>query len=296
MRVLISGGSGLIGSELRRQLDVAGHAALMLVRREPRAPDEFRWDPTTLTVDVTLFDDVDAVVNLSGASLARLPWTPGYRRTILQSRVQATRTLTDAMSRANNPASVLLNASAVGFYGNRPGQRLTESSPAGSGFLPPVVAKWEREAARAPESTRVVMLRTGLVLAREGALRPLLPLTRLGLAGPLGTGRQHWAWISLHDEAAAIVHLLTSTLSGPVNLVGPEPATADDVIKGLADALHRPFLLRVPAPLVELALQDAGKELLLADQQVSSGRLQDDGFRFAHSTPAEAIQWMLAPR
>ncbi|MCU1635468.1 MAG: Nucleoside-diphosphate sugar epimerase [Cryobacterium sp.] len=296
MRVLISGGSGLIGSALRRQLKAAGHAALMLVRREPRSPDEFRWDPATLTVDVTLLDDVDAVVNLSGASLARLPWTPGYRRAILQSRVQATRTLTDALGRATNPASVLLNASAVGFYGNRPGEQLTEASSAGTGFLPSVVANWEREAALAPEPTRVVMVRTGLVLARDGALRPLLPLTRLGLAGPLGTGRQHWAWISLHDEAAAIVHLLTSTLSGPVNLVGPTPATADDVIKGLADSLHRPYRLRVPAPLVELALQDAGKELLLADQQVTPTKLHDDGFRFAHETPAAAIEWMLAQR
>jgi uncharacterized protein len=294
MRVLISGASGLIGSELRGQLTAAGHTPLRLVRRAPRKPDEYRWNPATLSVDVGVFDTVDAVVNLSGASLARLPWTPGYRRTILQSRVHATRTLTDAITRAAKPPMVLLNASAVGFYGDRPGEVLTESSPAGHGFLARVVSTWEREAELAAAATRVVACRTGLVLARGGALAPLIPLATLGLAGPLGSGRQHWPWISLHDEAAAFVHLLSSSLSGPVNLVGPTPASADEVIGRLAESLHRPYgLLPVPAPLLTLALQDAGRDLLLADQRVSSGLLQGDGFRFAHHTAQSAIEGML---
>ena len=293
MRVLIAGASGLIGRELSRQVETAGHTPVRLVRREALGPNEIRWDPATLVLDPSVLDDIDAVVNLSGASLARLPWTSGYRQEILQSRLHATRTLTDALRRSTNPPTVLLNGSAVGIYGNRPGEVLSETSAVGTDFLAEVVTRWEAEAQLAPESTRVVTLRTGLVLAKGGALKPVLPLAKLGLAGPLGSGMQHWAWISLHDEAAAIVHLLTSTLSGPVNLVGPTPATANDIISTLAAALHRPFRLPVPKPILTFLLQDAARQLLLADQQVSAQKLLDDGFEFAQRTPATAIAWML---
>ena len=294
MRVLVSGASGLIGTELCAQLRAADHTVARLVRRDPRGADEFRWSPTTLSMDESALDGVDAVVNLSGASIARLPWTKAYRREILDSRVQVTRTLTDAMGRQTAPPAVLLNASAVGIYGDRPNEVLTEQSPAGTDFLAKVTGAWEAEAARAPESTRVVTLRTGLVIARGGALKPLLPIVKLGLGGPLGRGTQHWPWISLHDEAAAFVHLLTSTLAGPVNLVGPAPATANDVIRAVSDGLRRPFLLPVPAFVLTLALQDAARALLLADQQIAPDRLQKDGFVFAQKTAADAVAWMLS--
>lgn len=293
MRVLIAGASGLIGRELSRQLDAAGHAPVRLVRREALGKNEIRWDPAAQVLDARVLDDVDAVVNLSGASLAHLPWTSGYRTEILQSRLSATRTLNDALGRSTTPPTVLLNGSAVGVYGDRPGEILTETSTSGTDFLADVVTQWEAAASLAPQPTRVVMLRTGLVLAKGGALKPVIPLAKLGLAGPLGAGTQHWAWVSLHDEAAAIVHLLTSTLSGPVNLVGPSPATSNDIIRGLAQALNRPFVLPVPAAILTLLLQDAARQLLLADQQVSAQKLLDDGFEFAHRTPATAIAWML---
>jgi hypothetical protein len=293
VRVLIAGASGLIGRELGRQLDTSGHTPVRLVRREPLGKNEVRWNPATQNLDPHVVDGIDAVVNLSGASLARLPWTMGYRREILESRLSATRTLTNALGKSATPPTVLLNGSAVGVYGDRPGEVLSEASGAGTDFLADVVTQWEAAAAKAPDSTRVVLLRTGLVLARGGALKPVLPLARLGLAGPLGGGNQHWAWISLHDEAAAIVHLLTSTLSGPVNLVGPTPATSNDIIKALATALHRPFILPVPKPVLTFLLQDAARQLLLADQKVSAQTLLDDGFEFFHRTPATAIAWML---
>nr|WP_240614457.1 TIGR01777 family oxidoreductase [Amnibacterium flavum] len=290
MRVLIAGASGLIGTELQRQLTEAGHEIRTLVRREPKSPTEFTWAPDAKILDFRLLDEVDAVINLSGASLNHLPWTAGYREQILRSRVKATQALVEAMAMTSSPPPVFLSGSAVGIYGDRPGTRLTEDAAPGEGFLPDVVEAWEAAASLAPDKTRTVFLRTGLVLApKGGALDPLRLLTKLGISGPLGTGGQHWPWISLHDEAAAIVHLLTSDLSGPVNLAGPTPATASRIGARLAADLHRPFAIPVPEKVIELALRDAGRELLLASQKVVPARLLADGFAFRYETSDQAI-------
>ncbi|MFB2584056.1 TIGR01777 family oxidoreductase [Herbiconiux liukaitaii] len=288
--VLIAGGSGFIGTELASQLRAEGHTVLILVRRPARSATERSWDPEARWLKTSILDGVDAVINLSGASISRLPWTLPYKKEILQSRLQATSTLTEAILRADSPPEVFLSGSAVGFYGDRPGEKLTESSPVGTGFLAKVTDAWEKAAAPAAEATRLVTLRTGLVIGTGGgALKPLALLAKLGLAGPLGSGEQIWPWVSLRDEAAAIRHLLTSTLAGPVNLVGPEPVAASVVGRELAEELHRPFWLPAPAWALKAALADAGRDLLLADQDVSSQKLMMDGFTFADQTIDDAL-------
>jgi len=295
MRVVIARASGLIGRPLVDRLRARGDTVVRLVRRPVASSDEARWDPAGGVLDPLLVEGADAVVNLAGASIGRLPWTRSYRREIRRSRISATKTIVDAIHAASAPPRVLVNASAVGFYGSRPGERLTEQSAPGDGFLSNVVQQWEWEAMRAADATRVVLARTAIVLASEGVLQPLMLLARTGLAGPLAGGRQHWPWVSLDDEVGALVHLIDSDLAGPVNIVGPEAATAATLTSALAAALHRPYWLPVPRLAVELVLGDAARDLLLVDQQVVPERLAGDGFVFTHRTVASGIDAAVAP-
>ena len=292
--ILISGGSGFIGTELTRQLRLAGHTVVHLVRHPTRNPDERMWDPDAGWLNPETVERADVVVNLSGASISRLPWTLSYKRTILDSRVNATTTLATAIAKAKNPPSVFLSGSAVGYYGDRPGEVLTEQSAIGTGFLPKVVDAWERASHLASPATRVVNLRTGVVLGPGGLTSTLKLIARLGGAGPLGSGTQHWPWISLHDEAAAIGYLIGSGLQGPVNLAAPHPATAADVMRTIAEDVHRPYWLPAPAWAIKGILADAGRELILSDQNESSQLIVSDGFEFRDTELDETIAKALA--
>lgn len=295
LTVLVSGASGMIGTELVRQLVADGHRVQRLVRRRPQNADEHNWAPSAGMIDAGLMDSVDAVINLSGAPLDKIPWTTSYKKKILDSRLQTTHAIAEAMTRAADPPSTFLCASAVGIYGDRPAARLADGAERGIGFLADVVADWEEAANIAPAGTRVVNLRTGIVVGEGGgALKPLLLVTKLGLGARVGTGGQHWPWISLHDEAAAIRHLLRSTVAGPVNLAGPTPATSDRLTSYLAKKLHRPYAFVLPEKAISIGMGEAGRELLLTSQKVLPTTLLDDGFVFRDETVEQSVDALLA--
>lgn len=255
-----------------------------LVRRPARSAEEVAWDPAAHRLDPAALEGVDAIVNLSGASVGRIPWTRAYKRTLVDSRLDATSTLTRAMEAVaeagGTPPRVLLSASAIGFYGDRPGESLDEDSPAGEGFFPKLVAAWEAEARTAPAGTRVVLARNGVVFAPSGgALAPIRLVTKLGLGSRLGSGRQRWSWIALDDEVRALVHLLLeSELDGPVNLAAPNSNSSVEITRAAARVLHRPHLFWLPEWVIRLLMGEAGQRLLLDDLDVHPTRLQADGF------------------
>lgn len=288
---VIAGGSGFIGRALVRELRAQGWAVTTLVRRAPKSDSEVQWDPTSGTLDLAVVSGADAVINLAGSSISRMPWTESIKADIRESRRAATTTIVTAINAAAKTPSVLINASAVGFYGDRGDDVLTESSARGTGFLADVTVEWEKWTAGA--KARTVLIRTGLVLGQGGALAPLALATMMFAGGRVGSGTQWWPWISLRDEVRAIVHLIDSTVSGPVNLVGPEPATATTVTKTLARILLRPHLLGIPSFALKL-LGDAGQELLQSSQRIEPTVLTKDGFQFEHATPEAALRWAIS--
>ncbi len=291
LRVLIAGASGFIGTELRRQLEASGHEVRALVRRTSASEAEYSWAPLDGTIDARAIDWADAVINLAGATTGRIPWTRSYKRQILYSRISGTSTIVDAISASTSPPRVFLSGSAVGYYGDQPGVELDETSSKGTGFLSDVVEAWEQAAELTPAGTRVVQLRTGLVVGRGGAFTPLMALTAIGLGARLGSGRQNWPWVSLHDEAAAIAHLLSSSLGGVVAIAGPTPATSGEVTRALAKGMRRWHPWVIPEFAIRL-LGEAGRDLLLSSEAVVPSRLRDDGFVFRDETIDDAIATM----
>lgn len=288
--VVIAGASGLIGGALTWSLQADGARVTRLVRRPAQSPDEVEWHPGSAPLDPAVLAGADAVVGLNGASIGRLPWTRSYRETLRESRLVPTRTLAKAIRELGTDAPAFLSASASGFYGDRPGETLTESSAPGDTFLAELCVEWEQTALEAGPEARVILLRTAPLLHRNGVLKPLITLTRFGVSGPLGRGTQVWPWISLDDEVGAIRHLIESAVSGPVNLTGPTPSTASEIGRSLASEMHRPFL--VPAPVWALRLglgRDATDSLLLPDANTVPSVLEASGYSFSHPTAERAI-------
>jgi len=293
-RVAISGASGLIGSALSAFLRARGDEVVHLVRRQA-SPGEIGWDPTSRTLDPGDLSGLAAVVHLAGAGVGDHRWTPAYKHEILSSRVNGTATIATALADLGEPIA-LVSGSAIGVYGDRGERTLTEDSAAGQGFLADVVRAWEAATSPAQEAgLRVVHARTGLVLSPHGgAMERVLPLARLGLAGPLGTGRQYWSWITLHDEVRALAHLIDQELVGPVNLVSTQPLRQSEVMKALGAVLGRPALLPAPALALKVILGEFASDVLASDRILPSV-LTASGFVFDHDTIESAMRWLVDP-
>jgi len=297
MRVAVTGSSGLIGTALAGALRQDGHEVIPLVRRPP-GPSEIRWDPQAADGGLVpgALDGVDAVVHLSGAPIAGGRWTAARKHKLRASRVQSTQALVTAIAAAKSPPQVLLSGSAVGWYGDTGDRAVDETAPAGAGFLASLVRDWESAARPARDAgVRVVNLRSGVVLSRQGGMLGLLtPLFRAGLGARMGSGRQFISWISLTDHVAAVRFLLGQAgIDGPVNLTAPAPVTNAVFTAALARALHRPALLWVPAPALQLGAGEMSGELL-GSARVLPRRLTEAGFAFRYPAIAAALAAELA--
>ncbi|HKT05208.1 MAG TPA: TIGR01777 family oxidoreductase [Rugosimonospora sp.] len=295
MRIIVAGSSGYIGTALVRRLREAGHELLRLVRREPDRPDEVHWRPDRQDLDPNVVDGAQAVINLTGAGIGDRRWTGEYRKLLRSSRVNPTQALAKAITLATDPPRVLLNASAVGYYGDAGDTELDESAPPGTDFLGGLCQDWEAATQPAEEAgIRVVHLRTGLVLGPGGLLKPLLRLYRVGLGGRLGSGRQWMPWISLADEVGAIEFLLDAErVSGAANLTGPAPVRNSEFTRTLGELLRRPAVLPVPAVALRVAIGEFGPESL-ASQRAVPAALTAAGYPFRHDTLTAALSWVLA--
>jgi len=284
--VAVTGSSGLVGSALLPELAARGHRAIRLLRPGPPAAGEpaVAWDPAAGTIDARALEGVDAVVHLAGEGVAGR-WSAAKKARIRDSRVRSTALLAGTLARLARPPRVLVCASAIGWYGDRGDEVLTEASPAGTGFLAEVCREWEAAAgAAALAAIRVVHLRIGMALSRRGgALAALLPVFRLSLGGPVGRGAQWMSWIALDDLVGAIVHALgADTLAGPVNAVAPHPVTNREFTRTLGRVLRRPAFLPFPAPAARLLLGEMADALLLASARVLPLRLTASGYAFEH--------------
>jgi uncharacterized protein (TIGR01777 family) len=297
MRVAVSGSTGLVGSEVVASLSAAGHEVIRLVRRGP-APGEkaVRWDPEKGEIDAAGLEGLDAVVHLAGENIASGRWNAARKAAIRDSRVNGTRLLCDALAGLARPPKTLVCASAIGYYGDRGADVLTEESPPGVGFLPEVCREWEAAAEPAVrKGIRVIALRIGVVLTpRGGALSRMLPPFRAGLGGVIGNGRQYVSWVALDDLVGIVLHALQSgELRGPVNAVAPVPVTNRELTEALGRVLSRPTLLPVPAFALRLAMGEMADALLLASTRVATRRLEETGYRFRFPELGGALRHLL---
>ncbi len=292
-RIALSGASGLVGSALSFALRARGDTVTQLVRRVAgRTVDEAQWDPVSGHVDEDILEGHDAVIHLAGEPIASWRWDDTKKERIRTSRVTGTRVLSEALSRLKTPPAVLVCASAVGYYGDRPREEVDEYSDPGEGFLANVAIEWESACHPASDAgIRVVNTRFGVIVDRDDALiSRQLPLARLGLGGHVGTGKQYISWIAIADVVGAILHVLENEgLSGPVNVTAPNPVTNREFAKALSRAVGRPALAWMPGPIANLLFGEMGRELILTDQNVNPTRLKESGYKFVHSDLASAL-------
>jgi uncharacterized protein len=293
MRILVSGSSGLIGTELLPSLNVAQHDVSRLARGKA-GKNDVQWDPER-PLSPKLVEGFDAVVHLAGETIVGR-WTPEKKAQIRNSRVEGTRNLVDALVNTARKPRLLITASAIGYYGDRGDELLREGSLPGRGFLPEVCKEWEAATQPAAQAgIRCVQMRFGIVLSgRGGALRKMLPPFRLGLGGNVGSGRQYWSWISIADVVGAVHHILRmQSVQGPVNIVAPQAVTNADFTLVLAHVLHRPAFLPIPAFAARLALGEMADELLLASQRVEPVKLVASAYEYQQPDLVRALHQAL---
>jgi len=297
MRILISGATGLVGSALANALRAAGHAVTSLVRPGGRVDaGDLRWDPARGTIEAEAMEGADAVIHLGGASIASGRWNAARKELLRSSRVDSTRLLVNSMARMRRKPRVFLCASAIGIYGNRGDEILTEASAPGTDFLSGVACEWEAEASRAAASgIRTVLLRFGVILAADGGALPRMAMPfRFGVGGRLGSGQQWISWVALEDAVgAAQAALAVERLSGPVNVVAPGAARNVEFTRVLAHVLHRPAIFPAPAFALRLALGEMADALLLISQRVEPQRLRAARYAFRHAELEPALRAIL---
>lgn len=298
MKVLVSGVNGLIGAALAERLRAGSHTVIGLTRcAPPGAADCIVWNPAHGDVDPSVLEGFDAVVHLAGENLGAGRWSARKKEAILVSRVAGTHFLCERLERLRSPPRVLVCASAVGYFGDRGDEELTEASAPGTGYLADVCRAWEGAASPAlRRGIRVAHLRFGMVLSgRGGALARMRPLFRLGLGGRLGDGRQYWSWIAIEDAVGAVLYAIArEDLHGPVNAVSPSPVTNAVFTRALARALHRPALFPVPGGMLRLATGAMARELLLASCRAVPARLLATGYEFRWPDVAGALAHVLS--
>ena len=296
MRVAITGASGFIGSALTSHLRASGAEVVHLVRRPTRAAHERQWDPDSVRLDVESIADCDGIVTLHGAGIGDRRWTPSYKKELVTSRTHGTRAVAAALATLAGAGHGLrwVSGSAVGYYGDRGEEVLTESSGPGTGFISELVQAWEGATEPAAQAgVRVAHARTGIVLSpRGGALAPVLRMIRFGVGGPLGRGRAWWPWITLHDQVRALAFLVENPeVTGAVNLASPGEARQGDVVRAIAAAMHRPALLPAPTPALRLVLGEFAGEVL-SSQRLHPDVLLRQGFVFEHADLDTAARWV----
>jgi uncharacterized protein (TIGR01777 family) len=297
MKILVTGASGLIGTALVSSLTSGSHEVTRLVRREPKPGEKAaRWDPMAGAIDASALEGADAVVHLAGENIAER-WTAAKKARIRDSRVKGTQLLCETLARLSSPPRILVSASAIGYYGDRGEEVLSEDSPPGQGFLSEVCRAWEAatESAR-HHGIRVVQFRQGVVLSTAGgALAKILPPFRLGLGGILGSGRQYMSWIALDDAVGAIQHAVgTDALQGPTNVAAPRAVTNQEFTKTLGKVLGRPTAIPLPAFAARLMFGEMADELLLASARVQPAKLQASGYQFRYPELEDALRHVLA--